>query len=459
MSCVSDATLFPLPLVAFEHYLLADDRADYPTNFFFRLKFTGTFERAAFCSALETALARHPLLRAVVRESSRNRFEWVPADSPWPHISWGAGAGPCTCPAGPGIDLRNEVGSRIYLCERADETDMLWQFHHVCCDGLGAMQLVKDLLRAYHRKVFPDCKTEPLPPLDPQRLRMRGRFGMTPLGYLLRTHKELAGLLGAVEYFAHRPVSLASSGGVPPGDGLKTMFPATSAHTFTRSETKMLHRAAKKNGCASNDLLLRDLFLALHEWTLQHDPKSRKRVLRIMVPTNLRGPGDAAMPAADVVSMVFLDRRLHRFSSPRRLAGSVQWEMKYCTRWRLGLTLIHFIRLMRKFPGALERMLPDDRCLATAVLSNLGDPTAGIGLPRRDGHVVSGNMTLQRIEALPPVRPMTRASFGLLWHGRRLTVALNYDARHLSASDGRELLAGFVRRISASMAEADHPSR
>ena len=44
--------LFPLPLVPFEHYMLADDRADYPMTFFMRLHFRGRFDRGRLDNAL-----------------------------------------------------------------------------------------------------------------------------------------------------------------------------------------------------------------------------------------------------------------------------------------------------------------------------------------------------------------------------------------------------------------------
>ncbi len=157
------------------------------------------------------------------------------------------------------------------------------------------------------------------------------------------------------------------------------------------------------------------------------------------------------MPAANVVSLVFLDRRVGRFSSPDALARSVNRQMDYRKKWRMGLTLIHSVRLIRAAFGGIRKLIPLDWCLATAVMSNMGEPMRHTILPRRDGLVVAGNMTLEQIEALPPIRPLTCAAFGVVFYAGRLTVSLNYDRQRFTAEDGRDLLESFARRIRASV--------
>jgi len=433
MSDLPDTALFPLPLVAFEQYMFTDDRPDYPANFFLRLSFAGIFDRPTLHAAADTALRRHPLLRALVRASGEKRFEWVAAEHPGPLITWKADAGLCTSAAGPRIDLRHETGLRIFISQRENQTEMLLQFHHACCDGFGAVRFLEDLLAAYHNAIGEDSQKVSLPPLDIGRLRVRGKFGMNPLKYVLRAHKEFAGALGLVEYLALRPVPLAPQGSGSSGEIAGSEFPASSVHTFSVPETEKLRRATKQIGCTVNDLLLRDLFLALHEWMSQQDPHNKAGWLRIMIPVNLRSP----------------------VSSPGRLMSILRMEMKVCKRWRLGLSMVHVLGLARRFRGGLQRLLPADRCVATSVLSNLGDLADETVLPRRDGRIVAANMTLERVELLPPLRPMTQASFGAVSYAGRLTVSLVYDPHHFSRQDGRQLLGGFVRRIQSSLNEAE----
>ena len=455
MSHLPDTALFPLTLVAFEQYMLTDDRPDYPANFFLRLSFTGIFDRPAFHDAVDTALQRHPLLRACVRPSGEKRFEWVLAEHPEPLIDWKADAGLYVSAAGPGIDLRCRTGLQIFLRQEGNRTEMLLQFHHACCDGFAAVQFMEDLLVAYHNAIAGDSQTISLPPPDTARLRVRGKFGMNLAGYLLRAHKELLGALGLIEYFVLRPVPLTPRGGGSPSRPDAADLPASVAHTFTVSESEKLRRATRRIGCTVNDLLLRDLFLTLDDWMSENDPANRTGCFRIVIPVNLRTPADAAMPAANVVGMVINDRKPYRFSSPRRLMKLLRMEMKICKRWRLGLSMIHMLRLARNFRGGLDKILPVNRCLATAVLSNLGELAGETALPCHDGRIAAANVTLDRVEVLPPVRPMTHASFGAVSYAGRLTISLTYAPQRFTRQEGRQLLDGYLRRIQNSISDAD----
>jgi hypothetical protein len=447
MSNSTDAGLFPLPLAPFEHYMLTDDRADYPATFFFRLRFSGRCDRSALEAAAAAAMARHPLLRALVHPTGNERFEWAPVGSPQLPISWHCDALPVFTPEEMHIDLQSQIGWRVFVVEQDDRTEMLLQFHHACCDGLGAMQFVEDLLAAYHDSVSPQCARPPSRPLDPLRLRQRGRFEMTPLKYLLRMHKEAAGLLGSLEFHAHRPAPLAAAqlpAAGPPA------FPSICAHTFSAADTAGLRQAAAKMRGTVNDLLLRNMFSATSAWNARIDPPLQKRILRVMIPTNLRTNGDAAMPAANVVSMVFIDRRAHNAAS-EKMTKLASLELKYCKNWRLGLTMIHYMQAYRMFPGGLKKLLPTDRCLATTVLSNMGDSTRDMALLRRDGRIIAGNMTLEAIEIVPPIRPLTHATFCVLFYAGQLTAAVQYDARRFTREEGSALLRSFVERVEESV--------
>jgi hypothetical protein len=65
--------VFPLKLAPFEEYMLHDDRRDYPMCHFYRLRFAGNLDPLRFEAALTEAIAQHPLLRATVARSGRNR--------------------------------------------------------------------------------------------------------------------------------------------------------------------------------------------------------------------------------------------------------------------------------------------------------------------------------------------------------------------------------------------------
>jgi hypothetical protein len=157
--------------------------------------------------------------------------------------------------------------------------------------------------------------------------------------------------------------------------------------------------------------------------------------------------------------MVFNDRKPSRLSSPQGLIKLLRMQMGYCKRWRLGLSMIHLLRVARRFPGGLAWMLPVDRCVATCVLSNLGNLTGETVLPRRDGRLVAADVTLESVELLPPLRPMTHASFGAVSYAGRLAVSLAYDPRHFTRQGGRQLLDGFVEQLQRSLNDTPSPDR
>ncbi len=75
-------------------------------------------------------------------------------------------------------------------------------------------------------------------------------------------------------------------------------------------------------------------------------------------------------------------------------------------------------------------------------------------LHARDAKLVSGNVTLERIAGVPPVRPLTRASMVLLEYAAKLTIALRTDPRHFRPEDTRALLDAYVAKLSRTIATA-----
>ena len=76
---------------------------------------------------------------------------------------------------------------------------------------------------------------------------------------------------------------------------------------LSQDETTALSAVASGQSIMLNELLIRDLFLALGRWNEEGGESSRP--IRILVPTNLRTRKDFRMPAANVFSYVFLTRK------------------------------------------------------------------------------------------------------------------------------------------------------
>ena len=150
----ADHHLSSLPLAPFESYMLADHRDDYPMHFYFRLVLQGNVRRQLFERSLAEAIGRHPLLRARIRP----RFSRSPA---WEHhgdvflreASYDF-SDLSEVQQSPPIDLTSESGLRTWLFSGPAETELLFEFHHSCCDGLGALAFLEDVLVVYDRNVI-----------------------------------------------------------------------------------------------------------------------------------------------------------------------------------------------------------------------------------------------------------------------------------------------------------------
>ena len=131
--------IFPLPMVAFERYMLADDRPEYPMTFVMALRLAGEVDRACMEESLREALLCHPLLRAVVDDKNARRPCWVSAGENPVGFDWEQDTESLQCPEGGAIDLQSQPGLRAWARQGENCVELTFQFHHSCCDGIGAM--------------------------------------------------------------------------------------------------------------------------------------------------------------------------------------------------------------------------------------------------------------------------------------------------------------------------------
>ena len=78
------------------------------------------------------------------------------------------------------------------------------------------------------------------------------------------------------------------------------------------------------------------------------------------------------MPAANVMSVIFLDRRGKDFEDPDKLLVGIHDEMKLIKRYELGLTFVLSLRFLSKIPGGLRNATSASKCQASCLLTNLG---------------------------------------------------------------------------------------
>ncbi len=449
----------PLPLVPFEHYMLADDRPETPMTFFLRAGFTGEFEPRVFGRSVARAQERHPLFAAHLEGSYRDRtrrLKWVPAANQTPIITFSDRDAPIHHPDGdPYIDLHREVGVRFWVRQSNGQAEVLMQIHHAISDAMGATQFLEDLMGFYGEALDGHFKSGSYRQLDPTTLLGRGHFGMTSLDKIRRAPWDLS---RATQFFQNTAEALATDITFDRKRKMGTFpFPAERRFFLHTDDLANLRRHGQSLGATINDVLLRDLFLAIDTWNQRQSSTDRRRSVRLAMPINLRQPRDQSMPAANVMSLAFLERSGKKLNHADTLLAGVVDETRLIKQRHLGLTLCRAAGLAGQVRGGLRFVLDPKRCYSTAVLSNLGAPLSDSPLPTREGKIFAGPVRLESLELLPPFRPATYAAFGVVTYGGHTAISLNVDPRFLRADAASDLLDTFEGYVRTS-AGASRPA-
>lgn len=444
----SVAALFPLPLSTFEKYMLLDDRPDYPMVFAFRLKLRGELRREVFESALDEALLRHPLLCALVMHSAQG-IVWTLAGELKPTIDWAVLGVAIGSPRGERIDLNAEVGLRIWVRQGEGVAELTMQFHHACCDGIGAIRFIGHVLAAYGMNTAPAGRRPTLYSSDPAGLPSRGRFAAQIPSRESPARSIWENVRDGVRFISRRPAILRHSGAAMPEAATQLAFLETYQHTFDETDTGKITQEAARQGVTVNDLLLRDLFQTLHQWNADRKSDAAKQWLRIAVPVNLKTGENDRMSAANGVGYTFLTRNGSQCADSLGLLNGIHRETDVIIRRRRAMLFLRGFQLMERIPGAIPLYMGMNRCFATAVLSNLGDVKRhfGASFPIESEKIVAGNVMLEDIFAAPPVRPNTRAAFMICKYANTLRLCVRCDPRTFSANDARQLLSCYINRI------------
>ena len=453
-------SLIPMPsslrLTPFEEYMLADNLPAYPMCCFIKIKLQGQFNVAVFEAALQRTLENQPLLTGSVTERN-GKYYWRKADT-FPAVSRASldenrpvgedGNTARQFPRSNGIDLFNEPALKITICNaNADSakvllngrTEIVFEVHHSASDALGLLRFMEDTLCQYAQAVgFAAAKRKQV---EPDLLVRRGLPRHSYRNMLQILAKQLHGLRRAWKFLTYRVTPLTAT---KPADLQKLCedYPAILFRELSESQTQDAVQKAKELGITLNELFLCSAFFAMKNW--QNMPFGRN--LRIAVPINLRTPADELMPAANIVSMVFLDRKSKDIRPVQTFYDGIHHEMSHIKRHNLGWALIRGLTIYRRVFGNYRKMMHPDRCWTTATVSNLGKVFANTPLPKLNGNVlIDHSLELLGVEASPPVRSSTALGICMMTYADRLTINLHYDAAVLTQADGERIVDDIYR--------------
>ena len=399
---------------------------------------------------IRTALQRHPLLAARVVARGK-RLYWDTGSDLAPAITWCRGGSECDSTT-TRLDLLEEPASR-FLIESdpaRGRTDLRIQFHHACCDGIGIFQFIRDLLVLYHFEASQASGPPPLAELSADRLRLRGRTGLTKLELIKMAPRQAIGLIGAKEFLTRKPVPLLPHDPVGADATVPECYPNMVVHQLSVEETKNLTAKARRFGATLNDIMIRDLFVALIEFRENHMTGRSDDWLRVMVPMNLRNRFHQDMSATNTVSSVFIDRCPSDATDLKSLLAGICAQMKLIKRNQLGLTFWASLRLLNWFPGGVKKQARKQQCSISCIFSNLGRVFVDVPVPVVAEQLVLAGSTVESIEVSVPNRPYSCVSFATLTYAHRLSISLHYDPRVLSREQGASLLGSFVRHLNST---------
>jgi NRPS condensation-like uncharacterized protein len=444
------APTFPLHLTHFENYMLKDDRPSNPMTFVVRFEFSGKAEPDALNQSLEFALERHPLLRAIVGPAKRGADCWIASEAK-AEINWGSLQDPFDCPSGEYIDLRREPGLRLWVRGDESRSILLAQFHHAACDGIGSYQFLGDLLWKY-AKLTSDAELPDLPELDPVALRSRAAASYAVENFR-KPNGKFRGELGEFWNLAVRqqtPLTPMKRFAPPASE---CSFPGIFSHSFGKKEYKSIRLAAQEKGQTTNECLIEHLFAAIYDWNCQNGRSEKRQRLAVMVPMDLRQPENETFSATNCVTYAMLRRPSRELTDRSKFSESLGHQMSVLKRQRHSSSIMNICASMRRFPRIAQFALNRTHCLASAVLSNTGDPTRSfyIDFPREGGKLRCGNLLLESVAGVPPMRTQTNVTVSVFTYCRVLQLSVRCNPNQFSDADTQAFLRLYVKHISSEI--------
>jgi hypothetical protein len=442
-------------MTPFEDYMYWDDQTQYPMTFIIELKLEGRLDRAALENALPKALARHPLLQAVIRRAKGNRDCWVSDPKVQVKIDWGPIGAPLLFAEGEAIDLRREPGVRLWVRYDDTRTEITGQFHHATTDGVGGFQFIGDWFWYYAENVGQPVK-DPLPPASPKSLRARGLACYNPELYRMPNGKLRNDYGHSLRMLWERVAPVASPRRFERSAAERPEFPGIRSFEFNKSQHRQLRYAAEARGQTVNELLIEWLMLAMLEWNRRHR-SFRGGSICAMMPMDLREADTPVTSAANIVTYAFIRRSPRELQNEARRVASLREEILKLKHQRHCSPLMNMLAGGLRHPRWLKRLLFSHRCLATAIISNLADPTKrfSVPFPREDGELVVGNLRLVDIRGVPPMRYGTRATLSVNTYRRVLQVFLRCDPHRFSIQDTQQLLDLYVSKLQMLLPDVE----
>lgn len=459
---------FPLPLVAIEQFMLWDDTTDYPKRFRVILDLHGELKRDLLETAIKSAAVRHPLTLAHLDDATKPP-RWVIPERPEVPFRWLEGSW-FDPPFPDAWNLKTESGVRVCVSQSDEQTyQVSFEVHHSTIDGLGLRQFVADMIIAYDHACAGNDSEPDLKKLLPERLLERGVFVRPKPSEDSRPTTTRERLSHAYSFHFRGPKALAKNKNKPTASTTvrrhiyrrvvlspeqrvlwehslrpnEASTPASSQASGPEASKSLEHEGAS----TLNDLVVSRFLQVIADWNRTHGRAIDQQRLRIMIPTDLRSFPDGRLPAANRFGFGFVVSDVGCCSNLQLLVDNVTKQTQAIRKYSLGLDFVEIFGAFTSFASLAKRLVRIPRCMATGVLTNLGD------LSRRHRRALVdasesiriGNTTLESVTCFPPLRPKTVVGIGICGTRDSFTVGIVLDAKHGTVQDADALLAAMVR--------------
>ena len=224
---------------------------------------------------------------------------------------------------------------------RGNRTALIARMHHCLADGIAGIGIMSALMdvtpkvpRLYKRKL----QLQTSPPSDTMTSLMDG-MATAYSNFMERALSAWVDVLNITE-------RTLANGGVPASEELSTLMPEITAPT-ERLCFNVLYRGPQKFACAEislaeikairhvcvasvNDVLLALITATVRRYAELHGDQLKGRILRIMVPVNLRG-NDGADDLGNRISLIAVNIPLD-IRNPRKLLAAVHRRTEFLKR-------------------------------------------------------------------------------------------------------------------------------
>ena len=443
--------LFPLKMAALEKFMLWDDTERYPKRFRVAMQFQGSLNHDALNKAFQLALPRHPLLMAEPDRRDRPAFWQLPERKPIRLIRSLARFENQPETYSQHFDGHFE-GCRFWVYDHNDVVEWVFDFHHACTDGRGARVFVIDLLRAYEAALSGADSFEHRSRIDTKALLHRDRYRRVEAANFRGSEQPLTRptnakekLINAFHFHVLGPKPLAKSLPDSVANGADRKKQPTTNDTsnamqygrfqFNVDETNQLQAKLGEAKATWNDLGIALMFQTMSQWNRQHYGRLRGR-LRIMVPIDLRTYEDRYQSAVNRFGFGFVVMPAAKCFSIQSTLASVQQQMARIQQLRLAIDfndIFEGCQRSRFGEWMLRRLLPRMGCLATGVLTTMGDVTKRARRSHRqeDESPLIGGLKLESVVGIPPLRHRTSFAAGITLAAGTVSIATLFDGKQL----------------------------